>query len=70
MTNKRHLPKGWAITSVGEVASYQNGRAFKPSEWGTNGLPIIRIQNLNGTNASYNLSAERHEEKFLVSSCP
>ena len=61
------LPKGWVITSVGEVATYQNGRAFKPSEWDTKGLPIIRIQNLNGTSSDYNFSNQRHEEKFRVS---
>ena len=60
------LPRGWATTSVGEVAKYQNGRAFKPSEWGSAGLPIIRIQNLNDTSANYNFSEKRHEEKFGV----
>lgn len=60
------LPRGWAMTSVGEVAIYQNGRAFKPSEWSTKGLPIIRIQNLNGTSPSYNFSEKYHEEKFRV----
>ena len=66
MTSIEDLPRGWAITSIGEVAIYQNGRAFKPSEWGTTGLPIIRIQNLNDTKANYNFSDKRHEEKFIV----
>ena len=66
MTTIKDLPKSWASSSVGEVAAYQNGRAFKPSEWGTAGLPIIRIQNLNDSNASYNFSDKRHEEKFRV----
>ena len=60
------LPEGWATTSVGEVATYQNGRPFKPSEWGSTGLPIIRIQNLNDTAANYNFSDNHHEEKFRV----
>ncbi|MBR1381867.1 MAG: restriction endonuclease subunit S, partial [Paludibacteraceae bacterium] len=42
-----NLPNGWTISTVGEVADYINGRAFKPSEWELTGLPIIRIQNLN-----------------------
>ena len=66
MTTLEDLPKGWVTTSVGEVAAYQNGRAFKPSEWSAKGLPIIRIQNLNDSNASYNFSDERHEERFRV----
>lgn len=31
-----------------------NGRAFKPSEWTSSGLPIIRIQNLNNPLAEFN----------------
>lgn len=41
-TNKKRL---------GDIASFINGRAFKPSEWSKKGLPIIRIQNLNDLNA-------------------
>jgi type I restriction enzyme S subunit len=37
-----------------EAADFINGRAFKPSEWGTEGLPIIRIQNLTGSNETFN----------------
>lgn len=33
--------------TVGDLARYYNGRAIKPHECGTVGLPIIRIANLN-----------------------
>ena len=66
MISSTCVPNGWAITTLGEAATYQNGRAFKPTEWKTTGLPIIRIQNLNDSNASFNLSDERHEERFAV----
>ena len=66
MTILGDIPKGWAVTSVGEVAKYQNGRAFKPSEWGKSGLPIIRIQNLNDAGAVFNFSDQPHEERFRV----
>lgn len=36
------------ITRLGDVASYINGFAFKPSDWSDNGLMIIRIQDLTG----------------------
>lgn len=36
------------------ICDLQNGRAFKPSDWGTTGLPIIRIQNLNDERAPFN----------------
>lgn len=54
------------ITTLGEVATYINGRAFKPSEWETSGLPIIRIQNLNDPTAKYNYSNTKYEDKYLV----
>lgn len=40
--------------ALGEIADFQNGRAFKPSQWGSRGLPIIRIQNLTGTSQTFN----------------
>jgi type I restriction enzyme S subunit len=39
---------------ISEAADFINGRAFKPSEWGREGLPIIRIQNLTGTSKVFN----------------
>jgi len=39
---------------LGEVAKFINGRAFKPSDWGSNGLPIIRIENLTNEDATFN----------------
>ena len=39
---------------LGDVATYINGYAFKPEDWGQTGLPIIRIQNLTGTNEDFN----------------
>ncbi|MFW6209757.1 MAG: restriction endonuclease subunit S, partial [Spirochaetota bacterium] len=57
---------GWIETELGNVASYINGRAFKPSEWEEAGLPIIRIQNLNRPEIKYNYSTGDFEDKFLV----
>ena len=62
----RNLPKGWAVIKVGNVAKYTNGRAFKPEEWESTGLPIIRIQNLNDADAPYNRSSVIHEQKYLI----
>ena len=60
------LPNGWAMATVGELADYVNGRAFKPTEWKDSGKPIIRIQNLNNAEAKYNFSPVSHEDKYLV----
>ncbi|MCZ7609266.1 MAG: restriction endonuclease subunit S [Ignavibacterium sp.] len=48
------LPNNWQVKSLGEVAKFINGRAFKPEEWGNKGLPIIRIQNLTGFSDVFN----------------
>ena len=61
-----NLPEGWTVLTVGKVADYINGRAFKPSEWEQTGLPIIRIQNLNDEEAAYNYSTAHFEDKYLV----
>ena len=60
------MPKGWTEIKVGNVANYINGRAFKPEEWQSTGLPIIRIQNLNDKTAPYNYSDQVLESKFLI----
>ena len=49
-----HVPDGWKRVSFGDVCNLVNGRAFKPSDWSTTGVPIVRIQNLNDVNADYN----------------
>jgi type I restriction enzyme S subunit len=60
------LPQGWIETSLGQLATYINGKAFNKLHWKEQGLPIIRIQNLNNPNASFNYSDEEHEEKYKV----
>ena len=45
---------------LGDLATYVNGYAFKPSDWGEIGLPIIRIQDLTGN--SYQLN--RYEGEY------
>lgn len=52
--------------TLGSVAKYINGRAFKPSEWEDIGLPIIRIQNLTDQDAPCNFSQLEFEEKYKV----
>ncbi|MDP4282800.1 MAG: restriction endonuclease subunit S [Bacteroidota bacterium] len=60
------LPKEWKRVKLGEVATYLNGRAFKPTEWKDIGKPIIRIQNLNKPEAKYNYTKEQFEERYKV----
>ncbi len=48
------LPTGWVYAPIGKLCSLVNGRAFKPTEWQSHGVPIVRIQNLNNAAASFN----------------
>jgi type I restriction enzyme S subunit len=48
------IPSQWHATTVGESLQMINGRAFKPADWLPQGLPIVRIQNLNNGAASFN----------------
>ena len=66
MTTEQQLPKGWEKTTLGEIATYVNGRAFKPIEWSKTGTPIVRIQNLNNPTAEYNYYDGYIEEKYHI----
>ncbi|MBS1790878.1 MAG: restriction endonuclease subunit S [Acidobacteria bacterium] len=66
MTIINELPPNWEKESVLNLVDLINGYAFKPSDWSKEGLPIIRIQNLNDTNASFNFFNGTLPEKFLV----
>lgn len=58
--------KGWKWIKLSDLGKYINGRAFKPSEWEKSGLPIIRIQNLNNTDAPFNYCSKAVEDKYYI----
>jgi len=62
------LPRGWAYARIKDICDLINGRAFKPSDWSSKGLPIVRIQNLNDPDADFNYCDFPVEEKFLIDS--
>lgn len=43
------VPTGWEVKKLKHLVRFNNGLAFKPSDWSNSGTPIIRIQNLNGS---------------------
>lgn len=47
------IPTSWTISKLKYLTNFINGAAIKPEFWGDIGLPVIRIQNLNG-NERYN----------------
>jgi len=48
MAGVRAVPKGWAECRMEDFVQLVNGRAYKRPEMLSEGIPIIRIQNLNG----------------------
>lgn len=62
------MPTGWTTVPIGKVCRLINGRAFKPKDWADDGLPIVRIQNLNNENAPFNRFKGQVDQKFLIDS--
>lgn len=59
------IPEEWDTREIRSVCKLINGRGFKPFEWKTSGLPIIRIQNLNGSD-EYNYFDGPYDRKLEV----
>ena len=59
-------PENVQFVKLGDIATYVNGMAFKPDDWGDKGLPIIRIQNLTGSGEAFNYFDGEYLEKFEV----
>ena len=66
MSDSNELPKGWGMARVDALVELVNGFAFKPTQWKSEGLPIIRIQNLNNPDAPFNYCAENLPDKIRV----
>ena len=57
----------WPLVSLGEIAEYINGFAFKPTDWKPKGTKIIRIQNLTGSSSKFNFSVRTDvPSKYMV----
>lgn len=58
------IPATWDCVSQSEVVTFHNGRAYKLTEWETEGTPVIRLQNLTGSGETYyysNLKLPPHQ---------
>ncbi len=60
------LPDKWEWIRIGDAVNLINGRAFKPADWSTQGLPIIRIQNLNNPKVPFNYCNFEVDDKFHI----
>ncbi len=54
------------MAKLGDIATYINGYAFKPSDWSDEGVPIIRIQDLTGNSYQLNRFNGEYDKKYEV----
>lgn len=59
------IPDDWLVKRIKSVCKLVNGRGFKPFEWKSTGLPIIRIQNLNGSD-EFNYFEGSYDKKLEI----
>ena len=54
------------MARLGDIATYINGYAFKPTDWSNEGVPIIRIQDLTGNSYQANRYNGKYDAKYEV----
>lgn len=54
------------LSKIGDLATYVNGYAFKPSDWSLKGRPIIRIQDLTGNDYQTNYYEGTLDERYKI----
>jgi len=59
------IPNDWKTRKIGETCEFSSGNGFRPADWTDRGLPIIRIQNLNG-GTKFNYFAGEPKPEWLV----
>lgn len=59
------IPEGWRVGRLKEICEVLNGRAYKNSEFKESGIPIIRIQNVNGGSNYVYSDLELPEDKYV-----
>jgi len=59
------IPAGWEVRQIGTMGTFSGGHGFRPPDWSDGGLPIIRIQNLNGSRR-FNYFAGEPDPRWVV----
>ena len=60
------IPEHWEVRRLKYLTDFMNGIAFKPGDWKDSGKPIIRIQNLNGSEEYNYTDREDLPEELLI----
>lgn len=59
------VPAHWTLRKLKHLTRFHNGLPFKPADWKSSGTPIIRIQNLNGSDG-FNYTTRTDLPAFLL----
>jgi type I restriction enzyme S subunit len=59
------IPEEWETRRIGQLCSFHSGHGFRKQDWSIEGLPIIRIQNLNYSR-EFNYFAGETNPEWLV----
>jgi len=59
-----HLPDGWAKSSLAELVTVLNGRAYAKDELLTTGTPVLRVGNLFTSNHWYHSDLDLESDKY------
>lgn len=59
------IPEGWEVKQLSEICQVINGRAYKNTEFKTEGTPIVRIQNLSNRGKTVYSDLELPPEKYI-----
>jgi type I restriction enzyme S subunit len=61
------IPAHWTVSKLKHLVRFVNGFPFKPGDWRHSGVPIIRIQNLNGSKQFNYTNRTNLPESLLIS---
>jgi type I restriction enzyme S subunit len=60
------IPRHWEVRKLKHITRFINGLPFKPTDWKDDGVPIIRIQNLNGSSVFNYTNRAGLPEELLI----
>jgi type I restriction enzyme S subunit len=59
------IPAHWVVKPLKRITEMTNGYPFKPSDWSADGVPIIRIENLN-LGADFNYATQGVDSRYQI----
>jgi type I restriction enzyme S subunit len=70
MKDNKNIPKHWQLKKLGDVCKLKNGYAFKSDKYESQGVPVIRISDINGgivsSQKAVRVNANEEYENYLV----